>query len=144
MHIARVLRRDKHAARKWTETESSKVMSPRLAETAMLSSKIYRSYLTCQLSNKDRCSLNDWVIWKDKNSELVAGRVLELLQIVGSPSELNRQPDIALIHIHFPQGGGTMTIYGEHQGQKMSSVMPRLFDSGTRCVVGFLVCEFHL
>ena len=139
-----MLRRDKLPSRKWFETETSKVVSASDMTAMGLQKWKYVGYQSCFLGNQDKCSTGDFVIWKDGEQKLCVGEVLELLQIVGSPSELERRPDIVLLRIYSVQRSSGLTSYGGNDSPKLSSGMPRIKKTHTNCAVDYQVSILHV
>ena len=135
----RPLRRDKLPSRKWSETKTSKVLSSDAAASMGLKQRRLLGYFSCALENQDKCSLGNFIIWRDSKGTLSIGKVLELLQIVGSPSELQRCPDIVLICIYATQAN-SFCLYGDTSTPKMSSAMPKLISTHNEAVINFTVC----
>ena len=108
-----------------------------------LTNKIYVGFLSCCLENHDKCLHGSFVIWKDRGLKLKVGKILEMFQIIGSSSELYRQPDVILLQVFFIETNGfainTDRNKGPNTTPKMSSAMLQLIKTNQGALLEFLV-----
>ena len=93
------LKRDKKGKHTWGETCTSKLISLASAKEAKLNSHFFSGFTSFALSNGNMCSLDSWVIPHRQDESMSIGRVVEILQIVGSSLEFSKNPDYILISL---------------------------------------------
>ena len=121
------LKRDKGGVHTWASTCSSNSISLAAAREASLDLHMFTGFNSFAMSNGDVCSLDSWVIIHSNRESLVVGRVIEILQAVGSPSEFSKHPDIILVTLY--ETGPLAETYK----------LPILLKSNSYAIVPFLV-----
>ena len=95
------LRHDGRPVCAWKSTMSSKLLPPQVTGSAGLVSARYAGCKSCFLQNGDKCEIETFVIAKILAAGgLVVGRVIEILQISGSDSEMLQRPDLFLLMLY--------------------------------------------
>lgn len=84
----------------WDQTHSSCVISGATALSLQLLPKKFARCLSLHLQNGKECSLNDWVIFKSTGNTLYLAKVIKILQVPGSDSELLQRPNYVLLLLH--------------------------------------------
>ena len=95
-----MLKREHRGPREWLETGSSKFISIQSAKDAKLYDRSFAGLLSCTLLNGDKCTLDSWVVARQRRNSLSVARVVEILQLIGSESEFSRQPDLILLSLY--------------------------------------------
>lgn len=113
------------------KTQAFKYIAPEVATKSGATSHKYVLYRSCNLKNGEFCGLNHFIIASNsKDKTLFVGRVLEILQVPSSPSELRREPNFLLL-----------TIYSSNAVAE-NYMMLRLSNTGTYVLTEFSVCLF--